>query len=68
LAPSDKHRPAVRRGMVALEKRFSGRVLSISDEIILRWGAITGELKRLTGHSASFIDSRLTASAIENDL
>lgn len=68
LPPSDKRRASVRRGVVALEKRFAGRVLSVSDKIILRWGAISGELKRLTGHSPSVVDTMLAATAIENDL
>jgi predicted nucleic acid-binding protein len=53
---------------VALETRFAGRVLSVSDQIVLRWGAISGEVKRLTGHSPSVIDTLLAATAIEHDL
>jgi toxin FitB len=68
LPPGDKRRASVRRGVVALEKRFSGRVLSMSDKIILRWGAISGEVKRLTGHSPSVVDTMLAATAIENGL
>lgn len=68
LALGDKRRASVRKGVVALERRFSGRVLSLSDKIVLRWGAISGEVKRLTGHSPSVVDTMLAATALEHDL
>ena len=68
LPPGDKRRPRLQRAVVALEARFAGRVLSVSDQIVLRWGAICGEVKRLTGHSPSVIDTLLAATAIEHDL
>ena len=64
----DKRRPRLQRSIMALETRFSGRVLSVSDQIVLRWGAISGEVKHLTGHSPSVIDTLLAATAIEHDL
>ncbi len=64
----DKLRPRLQQSVLALEARFSGRVLSVSDQIALRWGAISGEVKRLTGHSPSVIDTLLAATAIENGL
>lgn len=68
LPPGDKRRPRLQQAVAALEARFSGRVLSISDRIVLRWGAISGEVKRLTGHSPAVIDSLLAATAIEHEL
>ena len=68
LPPGDKLRPRLQRSVVALEARFSGRILSVSDQIVLRWGAISGEVKRLTGHSLQVIDTLLAATAIEHDL
>ena len=68
LPPGDKRRPRLQRSVVALEARFTGRVLSVSDQIVLRWGAISGEVKRLTGHSPEVIDTLLAATAIEHDL
>lgn len=68
LPPGDKRRATVRRGVVALERRFSGRVLSLADKIVVRWGAISGEVKRQTGHSPSVIDTMLAATAIEHNL
>lgn len=68
LAPGDKLRPRLKRAIARLAERFSGRVLSLSDPIVLRWGAISGEVKRLTGHSPSVIDTQLAATAIEHGL
>src|SRR5208282_5028418 len=65
LPPGDKLRPRLQRAVVALERRFSGRILSVSDPIVLRWGAISGEVKRLTGHSPAVVDTLLAVTAIE---
>jgi hypothetical protein len=64
----DKLRPRLQQSVLALEARFSGRVLPVSDQIALRWGAISGEVKRLTGHPPSVIDTLLAATALEHDL
>lgn len=68
LPPGDKRRPRLERSVGALEARFSGRVLPVSNQIALRWGAISGEAKRLTGHSPEVIDTLLAATAIEHRL
>jgi len=68
LPPGDRRRPRLQRAVIALEARFSGRILSVSDGIVLRWGAISGEVKRLTGHSPSVVDTLMAATAIEHDL
>jgi predicted nucleic acid-binding protein len=68
LQPNDKRRPHLQRAVIALEKRFAGRVLSVSDKIALRWGGISGQVKRLTGHSPSVVDTLLAATALEHDL
>lgn len=68
LAPGDKLRPRLQRAVAALEERFAGRVLPVSNEIALRWGAISGEVKRLTGHAPSVIDTLLAATALEHNL
>lgn len=68
LPPGDKLRPRFERAVIALEARFSGRILSASDAIVLRWGAISGEVKRITGHSPSVVDTLMAATAIEHDL
>ncbi|MHB1795756.1 MAG: PIN domain-containing protein [Acidobacteriaceae bacterium] len=59
LPPGDKLRPRLQQAVIALEARFSGRILSVSDPIVLRGGTISGEMKRLTGHSPSVIDPLL---------
>lgn len=68
LPPGDKRRPRLERSVGALEARFSGRVLPVSDQIALRWGAISGQVKRLTGHSSAVIDTLLAATAHEHNL
>ncbi len=68
LPAGDKRRPRLVRSVAALEARFAGRVLSVSDATVLRWGAISGEAKRLTAHSPSVIDTLLAATAIEHGL
>lgn len=64
----DNRRPRLQRAVIALEERFSGRILSLTDPIALRWGTISGEVKRLSGHSPSVVDSLLAATAIEHNL
>jgi toxin FitB len=68
LPPGDNRRPRLQRAVIALERRFAGRILSVSDNIALRWGAISGEVKRLTGRSPSVIDTLLAATALEQNL
>ena len=68
LSPGDKLRPRLQQAVIALETRFSGRILSVSDPIALRWGSISGDVKRLTGHPPSVIDTMLAATAIEHSL
>lgn len=64
----DRRRSVLQNTVRSLERRFSGRILSLSDAIVLRWGAISGEVKRNTGHSPEVIDTLLAATAIEHDL
>jgi len=52
----------------ALERRFSGRVLGLSDSVVRRWGDISGRVKRDTGHPPPVIDTMLAATAIEHRL
>jgi toxin FitB len=68
LPPGDRRRPRLEQAIMALEARFSARVLSLSDQVVLRWGAISGEVKRRTGHSPSVVDTLLAATALEHNL
>jgi predicted nucleic acid-binding protein len=52
----------------ALESRFAGRILSVDDKIVRRWGEISGTMRRQTGHSPSVIDTLLAATAMEHEL
>ena len=52
----------------ALAERFGSRVLSLADEIVRRWGRISGEGKRASGHAPPVIDTLLAATAIAHDL
>jgi predicted nucleic acid-binding protein len=54
--------------LAALEARFTGRILSLSDNIVRRWGAISGRVRRATGHPPPVIDILLAATALEHDL
>ncbi len=50
----------------ALEARFKGRILSVSDKVVRRWGTISGTVKLATGTAPSVIDTLLAATAIEH--
>jgi predicted nucleic acid-binding protein len=52
----------------ALADRFGERVLSLRDQVVRRWGQISGEVKRDTGHPPPVIDTLLAATAIEHEL
>lgn len=62
----NRHRYAAARD--ALEDRFAGRILSVSDAIVRRWGAISGTVRRETGHPPPVIDTLFAATALEHDL
>lgn len=62
----DRSRYAAARD--ALADRFRERVISVNDAIVLRWGVISGEVKRRTKVSPPVIDTLLAASAIEHGL
>jgi toxin FitB len=52
----------------ALEGRFAGRILSVDDTIVRRWGKISGSTKRQTGLAPAVIDTLLAATALEHEL
>lgn len=61
-------RPRSMAARDALEARFAGRVLSVDDRIVRRWGEISGTVKRQTGHAPSVVDTMLAATALEHTL
>ena len=68
LPPADAARHRYAAALAALEERFAGRILPVSDPIIRRWGTLSGTIRRDTGHPPPVIDTLLAATAIEHDL
>ena len=68
LADDHVDRPRYTAARDALADRFGDRVLSLSDDIVRRWGRISGEVKRASNHAPAVIDTMLAATAIEHDL
>jgi predicted nucleic acid-binding protein len=68
LPPGSPLRPVIAAGIAALEVRFLGRILTLTDRIVRRWGALSGAVKRQTAHAPPVIDTMLVATAIEHDL
>jgi predicted nucleic acid-binding protein len=52
----------------AIEARFGARVLPVSNAVIRRWGALSGRIKRETGHPPPVLDTMLAATALEAEL
>lgn len=61
-------RPRYMAARDALAERFGRRVLSLEDEVVRRWGRISGEGKRASGHAPPVIDTLLASTAIEHHL
>ncbi len=68
LAREDPARSRYLGTLQALEARFGGRILPLSDPVVRRWGAVSGRIRRDTGHPPPVIDTLLAATAIEHDL
>ena len=68
LATDDPARSRHAGTLGALEARFAGRILPLSDPVVMRWGTISGTIRRDTGHPPSVIDTLLAATAVEHDL
>jgi len=56
-------RPRIEAALAALEARFAGRLLPVSDAVVRRWGAISGAVKRATGQTPPVIDTMLAATS-----
>lgn len=57
----------IEAAVAALEARFAGRIVSLNNATVRRWGRISGNVRRTTGKTPPVIDTLLAASAIEND-
>ena len=68
MPPGNPLRPRIAASIAALEVRFDGRTLMVTESVVRRWGAISGATKRLTRQSPPVIDTLLAATAIEHDL
>ena len=68
LPPDAPGRGRIEAAVAALEVRFAGRILSLEDKIVRRWGRISGQIKSRTGRSPPVVDTLLAATAIEHDL
>ena len=68
LADDDPKRATYAAARDALEMRFAGRVLPVSDDVVRRWGALSGKIRRDTGHPPAVIDTMFAATAIEHIL
>lgn len=68
IEPSHPDRTRYSAQRDALEARFRGRILGLSNATIRRWGVISGETKRRNGRAPEVIDTLLAATAIESDL
>lgn len=52
----------------SIERRFSSRILPMTTGVLRRWGALTGRIRRDTGHPPPVIDTLMAATALENGL
>ncbi len=68
LPPDVPSRARIEASVRALEARFAGRVLSLTNSVVRRWGRISGMVQRVTGLTPPVIDTLLAATAIEHDL
>jgi hypothetical protein len=68
LADGDPRRVVYMTTRDNLVARFGARVLPVSNAIVRRWGAISGTVRRDTGHPPPVIDTLLGATALEHDL
>ncbi len=68
LAEGATARTRIEAAVAALAARFAGRVLPVGDEIVRRWGRISGAVQRSTGQAPPVIDTLLAATAIQHDL
>ncbi len=68
LAEDSAARARIEAAVAALEARFAGRVLPVSDAIVRRWGRISGAVLRSTGQAPPVINTLFAATAIQHDL
>lgn len=65
LADDDPNRSRHMATRDALADRFKGRILPLGNNVVTRWGEISGRVRRDTGHPPPVIDTLMAATAIE---
>ncbi len=68
LPESDANRARYAANRDAIESRFGARILPVSNNVIRRWGALAGRIRRETGRPPPVIDTLLAATALEAQL
>jgi predicted nucleic acid-binding protein len=68
LLESDANRSRYTSNRDAIEARFGTRVLPVTNDVVRRWGALAGRIRRETGHPPPVIDTLLAATALEAQL
>jgi predicted nucleic acid-binding protein len=68
LSEDDPRRARYAAQRDSIEARFRRRILPVGDAVVRRWGAISGRVRRETGHPPAVIDTLLAATALESRL
>ena len=65
--PHGRKRETLETFLKNTQEVFDGRILELSREVCLRWGALRGQMQ-LKGQSVAVVDAFLAATAIAHDL
>lgn len=68
LPPPDPRRREIAMSIARVETLFVGRVRSVDDSVVRRWGRIRGQARRHFKKTPAPVDALLAATAIEHDL
>jgi predicted nucleic acid-binding protein len=68
LADQDARRAPLQRFRARLEAEFAGRILSLDDGVVRRWGQLSGRYRARLGGKAPVIDALLAATADRHQL
>jgi predicted nucleic acid-binding protein len=68
LPPADERRARYQRFRDHIEAQFAGRIVSLDDDAVRLWGALSGRYRRSYGGKAPVIDAFLAASAQRRNL
>lgn len=68
LTPGDERRARYQRFRDHIEAQFTGRIVSLDDDTVRLWGALSGRYRRAYGGKAPVIDTLLAASAQRRNL